>query len=110
MIGICLPFEVRDAEYDKILMGKTLPEILGIRGLKLVLLASNICYWVFLSFIFFQELITAPVLFFSIIHGWFVFFLLQKAITKPQPPATYLWLDVQIILQPIIIGAGAWLA
>jgi hypothetical protein len=110
MIGICLPFEVRDAAYDKILMGKTLPDILGIRGLKLVLLASNICYWALLSFIFFQELITVQVFFLAIVHVWIVYFLLQKAITKPQPPATYLRLDVQIILQPIIVGAGAWLA
>lgn len=106
MVAICLPFEVRDTEFDKSLMKKTLPDILQYRGLIVLLIICLLVYLAMLGIGWHQQwVLTAPMLV-GVMHILYIGWLVYKSLRSPQHPFMYLWLDAQIILQPLIIGAG----
>lgn len=108
MIALCLPFEVRDANLDKAVMKKTLPEMFGQKGLLILLIICLMGYLTLLAIAQLQHWLSVLTVLAAIVHLAYTSFLIRKSILKTYPPIMYLWLDVQIILQPIIVGAGAW--
>jgi hypothetical protein len=110
MVVICLPFEVRDEALDKLFMKKTLSEMIGPGGYKALLIYGVVFYVAMLAIGVLQGWLHVPVSIMAIFHIAYTAYLVKKSIQKPQGPMVYLWLDAQIILQPIIIGAGAWFA
>lgn len=108
MIALCLPFEVRDVSFDKVIMKRTLPEILGPRGMLALLITCLLCYLSLLAIAQLQHWLPVFSILAAIVHLAYTGFLIRKSIIKTQSPIIYFWLDVQIILQPIIVGTGAW--
>lgn len=106
LIMITIPFDNRDAAIDQEYMNRSLLQVWSPEALKnIILLLGSIGAMLLLVYQFQFQLsilfIAVHLLYWCLIVWWSL-----RALHQPKAPLRFLWLDVQLILQPTFLGIG----
>jgi hypothetical protein len=108
LLLLCIPFDVRDAMYDQPQMGRTLVDVFGIGLLVKMCLYIYFVSLICITILVWVQQVNGAVAIGIAVHLAYTCWLAICSIRQPGSDQLYGWLDAQMVVGAIIIGACKW--